>query len=120
MLVSLRWLQDYVDIPWETTELAARLTRSGAKVESVRSLDHDYSGIVVGKIVEKKPHPDSDTLAICQVDVGGRRVQSVSGAPNVREGLLVPVALPGATLPGLEGAVAEATVRGVASEAVLC
>lgn len=116
----MRWLQDFVDIPWKAHELAHRLTRAGAKVEGVHSLDHDYSGVVVGRIVERAPHPDSDTLTVCRVDVGGRQVQAVTGAPNVREGLLVPVALPGASLPGLGSAVAEVTVRGVRSEAVLC
>ena len=120
MLVSLRWLKSYVDIPWGAQELASRLTRVGAKVESVHTLDHEYDRIIVGRIVGVRSHPDADTLSICEVDLGDRTVQSVSGAPNVREGLLVPVALPGASLPGLQGKVAETEVRGVPSQVVLC
>ena len=120
MLVSLRWLKTYVDIPWSAHELAARLTQAGAKVEGVHTFEHDYEGVVVGRITKVEPHPDADSLKICQVDLGERTVQSVSGAPNVRVGLVTPVALPGATLPGLEGEVAEVSVRGVPSRAVLC
>ncbi len=120
MLVSLRWLETYVEIPWDAHELAARLTQAGAKVEGVHTLEHDYAGVVVGKIAAVRQHPGADALKVCQVDLGDRTVQSVSGAPNVREGLLVPVALPGATLPGIPGQVAEVELRGVPSQAVLC
>jgi len=120
MLVSLSWLKDYVDVPWGAHELAQRLTRIGAKVEGVHAFEHDYSKVVVGRITGARPHPEADALTVCEVDLGGRTLCSVTGAPNARAGLLVPVALPGATLPGLAGAVKETAVRGVLSEVVLC
>lgn len=120
MLVSLSWLKSYVDIPWDAHELAQRLTRIGAKVEAVHTLEHDYSRVVVGRITSAHPHPEASSLTVCAVDLGDRTAQSVTGAPNARPGLTVAAALPGASLPGLEGMVAEAQVRGVRSEVVLC
>jgi len=120
MLVPLSWLKEYVDIPWDVHELARRLINAGAKVEAVHTLEHDYSGVVVGRITGAEPHPEAEGLTVCRVDVGGRTVQSVTGATNARPGMLVPVALAGASLPGLGGPVRETPVRGVLSEAVLC
>lgn len=120
MLVSLRWLKDYVDIPWSAHVLADRLTMIGAKVEGIHELGAGLSDVYVGKITRVEPHPKSDELFVCQVDVGGKSVQSVCGASNTAEGLLVAVALPGASLTGLERPVRAGEVRGVTSEAVLC
>ena len=101
MLVSLRWLKNYVDVPWSAQELASRLTRVGAKVEGVHTLQHTYDRIVVGKIIGTRPHPDANTLSVCEVDLGGRTMQSVSGAPNVREGSWSPSPYRERPCPGL-------------------
>ena len=74
MLVSLRWLETYVEIPWDAHALAARLTQAGAKVEGVHTLEHDYAGVVVGKIAAVRQHPGADALKVCQVDLGDRTV----------------------------------------------
>lgn len=120
MLVSLRWLKDYIDIPWSISALVERLTMSGAKVEAVHQMGAELKGVRVGKIVEVDPHPSSEELWVCQVDLGDRRVQSVCGAPNTGVGMLVPVAPEGVTLAGLSATVEATEVRGVLSEAVLC
>lgn len=121
MRVSVRWLQEYVDIPWAPEELAERLTDAGAKVEAVHTLGEALSGVVVGRIEAVRPHPSrGETLAVCTIDVGGETLQTVTGAPNARVGLWVPVALPGAVLPGLDGPVRAAEVGGVESACVLC
>lgn len=120
MFVSLRWLKEYVDISLGSRALAERLTMAGIKVEGVHEPQARPEGAVVGRIVDVRPHPDAETLRICSVDVGGRVLQAVTGAPNAAAGMLVAAALPGATLPGIEGTVREASLRGVRSECVLC
>ncbi len=120
MLVSLRWLKDYVDNPWSADVLADRLTMIGAKVEGVEELGAGLTQVCVGTVTEIEPHPEADTLRICRVDLGDRRAQSVCGAPNVAVGQRVAVALPGAALPGLDRIVQVGEVRGVTSEVVLC
>lgn len=120
MLVSLRWLSEYVDIPFAPEVLAERLTMTGIKVEGVHRPQARPEGVVAGRIREVTPHPEGEGLKVCSVDLGGRVVQSVTGAPNAAAGMLVAVALPGARLPALEGEVREVDLRGVRSECVLC
>lgn len=120
MLVSYKWLQDYVDIPWGPEELAHRLTMAGLEVEGVTPLAPDLPKVFVGKVLEINKHPDADKLAVCKVEVGEQGEFSiVCGAPNVRAGQTVPVALVGACLPGgLE--IKPTKIRGVASEGMIC
>ena len=101
MLASMRWLQQYVEIPMTPEELADRLTRVGLEVEQVIHLGEGLDGVVTGKLVKVEKHPQSDHLLICQVDVGEEKpLQILTGAPNVHENDIVPVALVGAHLPG--------------------
>lgn len=120
MLVSYKWLQDYVDIPWEPEELAQRLTMAGLEVEGVTPLAPELNRVYVGKVLELEDHPNADTLKVCKVDVGEQgKFTIVCGAPNVQSGQAVPVALVGAQLPGgLE--IKSAKIRGVASEGMIC
>ncbi len=120
MLTSLRWLQEYVDISLPPEALAERLTMAGVKVEGVHRPEARPRGVVVGRILEVRPHPSKDGLSLCRVDVGERVLETVTGAPNATAGMLVPVALPGALLPGAAGQVREAELHGVRSECVLC
>ncbi|HHY09793.1 MAG TPA: phenylalanine--tRNA ligase subunit beta [Firmicutes bacterium] len=120
MLVSYRWLQEYVDLPWEPEELAKKLTMSGLEVEGMRAVAPDLSGVYVGLVEKIEPHPQADKLVVCTVAVGPLGKKSiVCGAPNVAVGQKVAAALPGAVLPGgLE--IKAAAVRGVGSEGMLC
>src|SRR6266576_3626290 len=99
MRISYEWLGDFVDLDGVTPKDAADvLTRLGVEVESLAMVD--LSQIVIGKVLEQKPHPTSrNPLWIHQVDLGGRVMQIIAGAPNAVAGTLVPVALPGTTVP---------------------
>src|SRR6266852_886362 len=99
MRISYEWLGDLVDLEGVTPKDAADvLTRQGVEVESLTLVD--LSQIVIGKVLEQKPHPKSrNPLWIHQVDLGGRVEQIIAGAPNAVPGTLVPVALPGTTVP---------------------
>jgi len=98
--ISLDWLRDFVDLDEPVSELADALTLSGTEVEQAVELGRGWEGVVVGRIAELAPVPGSDHLQVAQLDVGGRQVQVVSGAPNLRLGSLVPYAPPGTELPG--------------------
>ena len=124
MDLSVRWLSDYVDIgDMSIKELCSGLTMSGSKVEKYETEGSEISRVVVGKILDVKPHENSDHLVVCRVDVGeAEPVQIVTGAPNIREenvGDLVPAALDGSTLPnGVK--IKKGKLRGVASNGMLC
>nr|PZN09216.1 MAG: phenylalanine--tRNA ligase subunit beta [Caldicoprobacter oshimai] len=119
MLVPLKWLKEYVKIDIPVEQLAHRLTMTGTKVEGITRLGEGISNVVVGRILEIHPHPNADKLVVCIVDVGKCKLQIVTGAPNVKEGQLVPVALDGATLPG-GYRITTTSLRGVESYGMLC
>ena len=120
MLVSYNWLKEYVDIPWGPYELADRLTMAGLEVEGVERLGPDLKNVHVGKVEAVKAHPNADKLTICSVNVGELGSYSVvCGAPNVKQGQTVAIALPGAVLPG-GFKIAKTTIRDVASSGMLC
>lgn len=124
MDLSMRWLSDYVDIgDMSIKDFCAGITMSGSKVEGYETEGSEISKVVVGKILDVKPHEDSDHLVVCQVDVGqDEPVQIVTGAPNIREeniGDLVPAALDGSTLPG-GVKIKKGKLRGVVSNGMLC
>ena len=110
MNLSMKWLSDYVTINPTPREYAEALTMSGSKVEGYEVEGSEIDKVVVGKVLSIVKHPNADSLVICQVDVGaGQPVQIVTGATNVVEGALVPVALDGSTLPG--GKIGRASCR---------
>ena len=120
MNVTLNWLKNYIDFDLSPSELADRLTMLGIEVESIKQLGAELEGIVVGSVTAIRPHPNADKLVLCRVDVGEpEELQIVCGAPNVREGMLTPVATIGATLPiGLT--IKRAKLRGETSHGMLC
>jgi len=120
MNLSKKWLADFVDVSdIDDKAYCDRLTDTGSKVEGYEVLGEDIENVVVGRIVKLEPHENSDHLQICQVDVGDRTVQIVTGAQNVFEGAIVPAALPVAKLPG--GVVIKSgKLRGVPSDGMLC
>lgn len=121
MFVSLKWLQDYVDISDITAaDLAERITRSGIEVEQVEVQNESISGVVIGHVLEKVQHPNADKLNVCQVDLGnGEPVQIVCGAKNVAAGQKVAVATVGAILPG-NFKIKKAKLRGEVSNGMIC
>ena len=119
MQVSLKWLRDYVEVDGSPAEFADRLTMAGLEVDSIQEIKAAFSGVVVAKIVSLKPHPNADKLSLCEVTVGQKTYPVVCGAPNIRVGDVVPLALVGAKLPG--GLVIRSSkIRGEASEGMLC
>ncbi len=120
MKFSEHWLREWVDPQVSTAELASQLTMAGLEVDSVEPAAPAFSGVVVGEVKRVVPHPDADKLRVCQVDPGdGELLGIVCGAPNVREGLKVPLALLGAELPnGFK--IKRAKLRGVESQGMLC
>jgi len=100
MKVPWTWLNEYVDLPWETQEAADRLTMAGLCVEELRYEKLDISSVVSAKILDVKPHPTKPGQKIGLVDTGTGEFQIVSGAPGFAKGNIILVALPGATLPG--------------------
>ncbi len=120
MKLSYNWLNEYVKIDdIDPQEVALRLTMSTSEIETVEEVGDDLEKVVVGKIVEVRPHPDAEHLFCTRVDVGRGILDIVSGAPNTKKGTHVPVALVGARLPG--GIVVKrAKLRGVESFGVVC
>ncbi len=123
MKISLKWLQDYVDIAEyfsKPQELANLLTTAGLEVEETHDLARQFENVVVGCILEKGVHPNADRLSLCQVSTGTGRVhQIVCGAQNHRKDDRVVVALPGALLPG-NFEIRLSKIRGVESGGMLC
>jgi phenylalanyl-tRNA synthetase beta chain len=120
MKFTLNWLQDYVDTTSLSSEqLADQLTMLGLEVDSVVPLYQELAPLITGLVVSSEKHPNADKLSLCSVDVGTKTVQIVCGAPNVRKGLAVVVALPGTTLPG-NFKIKKSKVRGVESCGMIC
>jgi len=119
MKVSLSWLKAYVAVTMTVDELAEALTMVGLEVEATSDRYSSLETVVVGRVVEVAPHPRADHLQCCRVDIGGRSVSVVCGAPNVAQGQLAPLALPGTELPG-GGRLQKGLIRGEVSEGMLC
>ena len=120
MLVPVKWLKDYVDIDIDTVEFADMMTMTGTKTETVEFFGEGIENVVVGKILEIAPHPNAEKLVVCQVEVGnGKTVQICTGAKNVSEGDIVPVALDKAKLPG-GIKIKSSKLRGELSEGMMC
>ena len=116
-MISLNWVKDYIDLDGiDLKQLAVKVTKAGINVEKV--ITNHIDNLCVGLVKECTMHPDSDHLHVCKVDVGNEILQIVCGAPNVRKGLKVIVALPGAKLPG--GTISKSMKRGVESNGMLC
>lgn len=121
MLVSYKWLQEYVDVTGVSAEeLAEKITKSGIEVEGVDTLNEGMSGVVVGHVLECEKHPNAEKLNKTLVDLGqGEPVQIICGAPNVAQGQKVAVATVGAVLPG-NFKIKKAKLRGEESNGMIC
>jgi phenylalanyl-tRNA synthetase beta chain len=120
MKVSLRWLEDFISLPTtEADELAGIFTMLGHEVEGIERHEADWSDIVVGRVEEITAHPDADRIRLCQVDTGSGITEIVCGAWNFEVGAVVPVAVPGAVLPG-DFRIERREIRGVVSNGMIC
>lgn len=121
MDVSLRWINDYVDVnDINIKEFVDAMTMSGSKVEGYTVEGSDIKNVVVGKVLEIEKHPDADKLVVCKVDVGKESpVQIVTGATNLFVDAIIPVALHKSTLPGGKQ-ITKGKLRGVESFGMMC
>lgn len=120
MQVSIKWLKDYVEIDEPAEKIADRLTMAGVPVERIVRADEGLEKVITGRIEKITPHPDSDHLLVCQLNMGSAELtQIVTGASNVREGHIVPVATVGAVLPGGKK-ISKGKLRGIPSNGMMC
>ena len=120
MKLSRKWLNEFVTVDANDKEFAEAMTLSGSKVETTEDLGAEIKNVVVGRIRKMERHPDSDHMWVCRVDVGQNEpVQIVTGAWNIHEGDLVPVALHKALLPGGKK-IERGKLRGILSDGMLC
>jgi phenylalanyl-tRNA synthetase beta chain len=117
--ISEKWLREWVSPSLSTQELAHQVTMAGLEVDGIEPVAEAFSGVVVAEILSAEPHPDADTLRVCQVSAGSETVQIVCGAPNARAGLRVPLAQVDAELPG-DFTIKRANLRGIESQGMLC
>jgi len=118
MKLSKNFVKEYIDIDVDLKTLAEDMTRVGNEYDSAEKLIN-ATNLVIGEVLECVDHPDSDHLHVCKVNVGDEVLQIVCGAPNVRKGLKVIVALDGAVLPG-DFKIKKSMKRGVESNGMIC
>lgn len=120
MKFSESWLREWVNPAISTEQLCDQITMLGLEVDGVDTVAGEFSGVVVGEVVECAQHPDADKLRVTKVNVGGDRLLDiVCGAPNCRQGLKVACAVEGALLPG-DFKIKKTKLRGQPSEGMLC
>ena len=120
MKISLNWLRDFVDCQLSASELETLLRRAGLEVAGIEVRGAAMDNVVVAQILESTQHPNADRLSVCRVDDGsGTPRQIVCGAKNYKVGDKVPLALPGAVLPG-DFKIKTGKLRGVESEGMMC
>jgi phenylalanyl-tRNA synthetase beta chain len=117
--IPIRWLREFVDTAASPRDVADRLTMAGIETGLVAESASELDGLLVAEVLAVAPHQASGALRVCEVSTGAERYRVVCGAPNVRAGVRAAFAPPGAGLPGGRR-VAVATIRGTASEGMLC
>ena len=129
MNTALSWIKSFVPgLDCTAQEYTDAMTLTGTKVEGFERLDEDLDKIVVGQVKKIDKHPDADKLVICQVDVGDRQIQIVTGAPNVYEGMKTSVCLDGGRVAGgHDGSrtpggikIKKGKLRGIESDGMMC
>jgi phenylalanyl-tRNA synthetase beta chain len=120
MKFTLSWLKDHLDTEADAAEIAAALTALGLEVEAVENPAAALAPFVVAEVLSAASHPNADTLKLCTVETGSGIVEVVCGAPNARAGMKAVFAPLGAHIPGTGLTLKAASIRGVASEGMLC
>ncbi len=119
MKFSEQWLREWVNPAVDTETLCEQLTMAGLEVDGMEPAAPEFSGVVVGEVLEAEQHPNADKLRLCTVSTGENTHQIICGAPNARAGIKVAVAEVGAVLPG-NFKIKKAKLRGVESLGMLC
>lgn len=121
MQISVNWLRELVKTDFSPEALGELLTIAGLEVEAIEDRRSWADGVVVGKIIDRVPHPNADKLSICTVDIGQKTPSTiVCGAPNARADIFVPVATLGTYLPQIDLKIKPAKLRGVDSQGMIC
>lgn len=118
MKIPLSWLKEYLPTQLNPEQIAEILTVIGLEVENLEAKQMNFKGVVAGKVLEAKPHPDADKLCVAKVFDGSHTFQVVCGAPNCREGIKTPFAKIGAKVGEVE--IRKTKIRGIESEGMLC
>ena len=120
MIVSKEWLNDYLQISLSDEELEKGLTDLGLECTLIKK-EFTFTNVFIGKIIEFSKHPNADKLNVCIVDIGEKeKLNIVCGAPNVKNGIFVPVAIVGATLNNGEFEIKNTKIRGIKSQGMIC
>ncbi|MEI7942074.1 MAG: phenylalanine--tRNA ligase subunit beta, partial [Candidatus Riflemargulisbacteria bacterium] len=119
MLLPINWLKELIDINEDVNVIAEKLIEHSCEIDEIINQKKKFDHVIVGKITKIDKHPDADKLVVCQVTTGSKQYQIVTGATNVFEGAIIPVALDGADLPnGVQ--IKNSKLRGVDSNGMLC
>ncbi|MDJ0659633.1 MAG: phenylalanine--tRNA ligase subunit beta [Crocosphaera sp.] len=121
MKISVNWLRELVNVSLTPEALADLLTIAGLEVDEIEDRRQWADGVVIGKIIDRQPHPNADKLSVCQVDIGQETPSTiVCGAPNAKADIYVPVATLGTYLPKIDLKIKSAKLRGVKSAGMIC
>ncbi|ACB50671.1 phenylalanyl-tRNA synthetase beta subunit [Crocosphaera subtropica ATCC 51142] len=121
MKISVNWLRELVNVTLTPEALADLLTIAGLEVDEIEDRRQWADGVVIGKIIDRQPHPNADKLSVCQVDIGEENPSTiVCGAPNAKADIYVPVATLGTYLPKIDLKIKSAKLRGVKSQGMIC
>lgn len=120
MKISAQWLREWINPTFSNNELSAKLTMAGLEIDALTPVAEKFTHVVVGEVLHVEKHPDADRLRVCQVNIGEKDPSTiVCGAENVRQGLKVAAALPGAKLPNNIN-IKQSKIRNVVSNGMLC
>ncbi|MGB8842196.1 MAG: phenylalanine--tRNA ligase subunit beta, partial [Aliidongia sp.] len=120
MKFTLSWLKSHLDTEADLATITGRLTMLGLEVDAVIDRSQELAPFRVAYVVSAEPHPNADKLRVCLVDTGVERIQVVCGVPNARTGLKAVFAPGGSTIPRNGMVLKPSTIRGVASNGMLC
>lgn len=118
-MISLRWLQEFADLPDDGEDIAEALSNLGHEVEGLRRVEAAFSGVIVARVLEVRPHPRADRLRLVRLDTGSGEQEVVCGAWNFEAGAIVPLSTVGSVLAG-GLRVGEREIRGVLSRGMIC
>src|SRR5690554_7326389 len=119
MIVTHKWLREFVDFDLSAAEMSHRLTMAGLEVDFMHEVGGGLDSVISAKLTSVEPHPQADRLTVCQVDTGVEVVQVVCGATNHKNGDLVALAQVGSVLPG-DFKIKKSKIRGMESYGMLC
>ncbi|MGH6981306.1 MAG: YtpR family tRNA-binding protein, partial [Stellaceae bacterium] len=120
MKTTLGWLGNHIDLTASLDDMVAALAMRGLEVDGIEDRAAALKPFIVARVVSAEKHPNADKLKLCRVDIGGKEVQVVCGAPNAHARMLAVFAPVGAVIPRSGAALKASAIRGVESQGMLC